>query len=107
MRKKIRNAEYRIVLSFTYIYAYACSVSLDYNTVECAGHELLKYSGSTRDKLQNFSIVSGGYDAGAQCSIKIGNTEYAKNWNGFNIVVYSEETRKVLDTAVYNGELRR
>ncbi len=79
----------------------------DYNTVECAGHELLKYSGSTRDKLQNFSIVSGGYDAGAQCSIKIGNTEYAKNWNGFNIVVYSEETRKVLDTAVYNGELRR
>lgn len=67
----------------------------------------MKFSGSTRDKLQNFTIVSGGYNVGAQSSIKIGNVEHAKNKNGINIVVYSEETRTVIDSVVYDGTLHR
>lgn len=79
----------------------------DYNTVQQSSSELLKFSGSTRDKLQNFTIVSGGFNVGAQSSIKIGDVEYAKNRNGINIVVYSEETRKVIDSVVYDGTLHR
>lgn len=86
--------------------SYYAAIS-DYNTVQLSSHDLIQYSGSTRDKLQNFTIISGGFDAGAQSSIKIGNIEYAKNWNGINIVVYSEETRKVIDQVVFDGTLRR
>ncbi|SFA86932.1 hypothetical protein SAMN05216249_10425 [Acetitomaculum ruminis DSM 5522] len=79
----------------------------DYDTVQQSGSKLLKYSGSTRKKLENFTIVSGGFNAGAQSSIKIGDTEYGKNLDGVNIVVYSQETRKVIDSVVYDGKLHR
>lgn len=42
--------------------SYYAAIS-DYNTVQQSSHELLKYSGSTRDKLLNFVIVAGGFDA--------------------------------------------
>ena len=77
------------------------------NDEQQSSHELLKYSGSTCDKLLNFAIVSGGFDAGSQSSITIGNVEYSKKRNGINIVVYSEETRKVIDSSVYDGTLHR
>ena len=79
----------------------------DYNTVQAVGHDTLRYSGSTRNKMIDFSILSGGWDAGSACSITINNVEYAKKWNGLNIVVYSNEMRKVVDSVVYNGSLNR
>ncbi len=79
----------------------------DYNTVQQISGELLKYSGSTRNKLQDFTIVSGGYNVGAQSSIKIGDVEYAQNKNGINIVIYNEDTRKVIDSVVFDGTLTR
>lgn len=79
----------------------------DYNTVQAVSHDILKYYGSTRNKILDFSIISGGWDAGSTCSIKIDNTEYAKQLDGLNIVVYSNETRKVIDSAIYDGSLHR
>nr|MBQ8253391.1 hypothetical protein [Lachnospiraceae bacterium]MBQ8253829.1 hypothetical protein [Lachnospiraceae bacterium] len=69
--------------------------------------ESLTYAGSTRDGRLEFNISSAGYNANANCSIKIGGTEYAKNYNGINIVVYSNETWRVVDSVCYYGEMTR
>ncbi len=79
----------------------------DCDTVQKSSSEMLNYTGSTRGKLQVFNIVSGGSNGGAQSSIRLGDEEYSKNMNGINIVVYSEETRKVVDSVVYDGTLHR
>lgn len=86
--------------------SYYAALADSYGT-QLSSREALKYTGSTRNKMQEFTITSGGYIAGAQSSIKLGNVEYSKDCNGINIVVYNEETRKVIDSAVFDGELHR
>jgi hypothetical protein len=67
----------------------------------------LTYYGSTRDKRTDYAITSTNYNTGTTCSIKINNTEQSKNQNGINIVVYSNETMKVVDSIYYNGSVCR
>ena len=76
-------------------------------TVQEVGHETLSYTGSTRKTRLTFHIISNGNDAGKECSITINYMEYARKQNGLNIVVYSEETRKVVDRAVFDGTIHR
>ena len=38
----------------------------------------------------------------ADCSIAIDGNEYARNYSGFNVVVYDPETKNVIDRSVYN-----
>ena len=75
--------------------------------VQKRGQEKLTYVGSTRGSRLDFKVVSAGYHAGANCSVLIGGQEYAKNYNGINIVVYSNETHKVIDSVCYFGEMTR
>ena len=68
---------------------------------------LLRFVGSARNNLVDYAVTSKGYYAGNACSIKIDDVEYAKQGNGINIVVYCNDTRKVIDSAVFDGTLYR
>ena len=74
---------------------------------EKGSNEKLVYRDSTREQLTDYEIVSMGYKSGIACSIKIDNVEYAKNTYGINIVVYNNETMKVVDSIGFNGEIVR
>jgi hypothetical protein len=67
----------------------------------------LTYYGSTRNNKTDYVITSTNYNTGDSCSVKINNTEQSKNQNGINIVVYSNETMKVVDSIYYNGSIGR
>ena len=84
-----------------------CAAITDCGTFQLASDRLINYIGSTRGKLDVITIVSGGCYVGNQSSIQINNVEYSKNGDGINIVVYSGETRKVIDSALYDGTLHR
>jgi hypothetical protein len=75
--------------------------------VEEHGSESLTYYGSTRNKNIDYEIISTNYYTGDTCSIKINNVEQSKNQYGINIVVYSNETWKVVDSIYYNGSVCR
>ena len=77
------------------------------NIEEKGSMEKLVYCGSTRNQLTDYKMVSMGYKSGIECSIKINNVEYAKNIYGINIVVYNNETMKVIDSVGFNGEIVR
>lgn len=80
-----------------------------YGIIEGKGKGKLLYSGSVRNNMVDFTRSSEqtGVMTGNSCSIKINNVEYAKDLNGVNIVVYSNETRKVVDSVVYDRQLHR
>ena len=71
--------------------------------------ERLVCYGSTRNRRTDYCIVSAGGISGTQdmASILIDNEEYAKNGIGINLVVYSNDTGKVVDSVCYNGDLLR
>ena len=71
------------------------------------GKNTLHYVGSARNNLVDYEVVSKGYYAGNTCSIKIDDVEYAIKGNGINIVVYNNDTRKVIDSVVYDGSINR
>ncbi|SDB65397.1 hypothetical protein [Butyrivibrio sp. INlla16] len=84
-----------------------CAVKNEEDVSEDAGMEPLHFVGSVRDKMVDYSVTSKGYYAGSDCSIKIDDVEYAKKWDGINIVVYCNDTRKVIDSVVYDGGMNR
>ena len=67
----------------------------------------LHFVGSARNNLVDYSIISKGYYAGNDCSIKIDDVEYAKQGNGLNIVIYCNDTRRVIDSVVFDGAMSR
>ncbi|WP_026658369.1 hypothetical protein [Butyrivibrio sp. AC2005] len=82
-------------------------VKSDENVSQDSDRDTLHFVGSARNKLVDYSITSKGYYAGDDCSIKIDDIEYAKQGNGINIVVYCNDTRRVIDSAVFDGSLNR
>lgn len=82
-------------------------VIADGAVIENHSMEAISYIGSTRNKKVDYEVASSGYYAGSSCSIKIDNTQYALGGAGINIVVYCNETWKVIDSIAYNGEIVR
>lgn len=82
-------------------------VIADGDVIQKHSMEAISYIGSTRGKKVDYEVASSGYYAGSVCSIKIDNAQYAKGDVGINIVVYCNETWKVIDSMVYNGEIIR
>lgn len=69
---------------------------------EQMSEQMLKTSGTIRKGRESYSITSAGFMAGSGCSIKISGVEYAKNERGFNIVVYDNELKKVVDSVAFD-----
>lgn len=69
--------------------------------------ERIAQEGILSDGLTSYSIVSSGFLAGSDCSIRINGTEYAMGKRGINIVVYDTKTERVVDSVcfdTYSGE---
>jgi len=58
--------------------------------------EKIEFAGVFSDETPIY-MMSAGYVAGDDCSIKIANQECAKNMRGLNIVVYDNVTNKIVD----------
>ena len=82
-------------------------VKSDDEVKQDSDRDALHFVGSARNNLVDYSITSKGYYAGNGCSIKIDDVEYAKQGNGINIVVYCNDTRRVIDSVVYDGNMVR
>lgn len=72
------------------------------NNQEEIGYEKLKNTGSIRNGAAYYKIVSAGKEAGNTCSIMLNNKEYAVGKRGMNIVVYNNETQKVIDSVCFD-----
>ena len=62
----------------------------------------LEASGSMRNGREWYKITSEGYNVGNDCSIIISGNKYAQNLRGFNIVVYDNDLKKVIDSVVFD-----
>ncbi|MCD8250002.1 MAG: hypothetical protein LUC60_09175 [Lachnospiraceae bacterium] len=69
---------------------------------EEAGYETLTCKGSIRNGAELYEITSEGMIAGNSCSILIDETEYAKGKRGLNIVVYCNDSKKVIDSVCFD-----
>lgn len=67
---------------------------------ERAGYEQLDISGNTGEI--SYRLLSGGLKNGNISSVLIDEKEYSRNSRGLNIVVYSIETKRILDTVTFD-----
>lgn len=72
------------------------------NISEHAGDKLVKMDGEAAQGSVSYEIVSGGADYKCTSSVLINGKEYLQDLEGFNIVVYSVETKRVLDAVCFN-----
>ncbi len=72
---------------------------------EEAAYRQLQREDILDDGKLSFTVVSGGYDCGNTCAVVINGTQYAPNARGLNIVVYSNESHRVLDQVVFDTYL--
>lgn len=70
--------------------------------IEQMSDRLLETSGSMREGREWYKIISAGNKVGNKCSINISGKEYAMNSRGFNIVVYDNDLKKVIDSVVFD-----
>ena len=63
---------------------------------------MLEASGTLDEGRKSYQMVSGGRNAGNCSSIMINGQEYSLNESGFNIVVYSNETHRILDEVAFD-----
>lgn len=69
---------------------------------EPTGEDMLKKLGAFRDGQVIDQIGSAGADWGNDCSVQINGKEQAKRQQGLNIVVYSNDTRSVIDSVCFD-----
>ncbi len=63
----------------------------------------LEAKGTIRNGVVRYQITSdAGVNEPSSCSIQIDGTEYAKNYDGLNIVIYDNLTKKVIDSVSFD-----
>ena len=97
-REELRELGLAADLSEYYIYGYYAVIYPDKVVEELNRERTIEYSGTIRDGEVYFSIKSAGFAAGEVSSIIIDGVEYSKGLTGFNIVVYDNENRLVIDS---------
>lgn len=84
---------------------YGCSylaVISDGEIVEQLAYSELKKEGTVREGRVMYELLSAGNGCGNKSSIKIGGHEYSKNGRGLNIVVYNNDTKKIVDSVCFD-----
>ncbi len=97
-REELRELGLAADLSEYYIYGYYAVIYPDKVVEELNRERTIEYSGTIRDGEVYFLIKSAGFAAGEVSSIIIDGVEYSKGLTGFNIVVYDNENRLVIDS---------
>ena len=85
-----------------YRYSYIGILNNGMAEEELFDHELLKMEGNFDNKRMTYSVESGGYDRGNCSSVIINGQEYSRDTRGLNIVVYSNETHRILDEVTFD-----
>lgn len=99
--EKLRGLGLQAALQGEYRCSYLAVVS-DGEVVERIGYDILEAEGTVRDGLVMYSIASAGYERGNVSSIVIGKAESSKNGRGLNIVVYNNDTKKIVDSVCFD-----
>jgi len=58
--------------------------------------------GVLTDEKTTYGIISSGFTAGSDCSVKINGNEYAIGKRGINIVVYDKSSAKLVDSVCFD-----
>ena len=70
---------------------------------ELENYDLIKISGTTNDGKQQYTLKSASYgDEDSISSINLNEWDYSRDQNGFNIVVYSNESHRILDSVTFD-----
>ncbi len=72
------------------------------NVSEQTGYEMLEAFGQTSDGNIQYSVQSAGHNCGNVSFINLNGWEYSKNQRGLNIVVYSNESHRILDEVTFD-----
>lgn len=74
----------------------------NYQVREEISMESLSVTGALRKGVVSYEIVSEGKESGNSCSIKIDGDKYAVGEKGWNIVVYNNEIKRVIDSVCFD-----
>lgn len=99
--QKLRCLGLQINLSKEYRCSYYAVIS-DKKVSEELDYIKLEYTGKIRDGRDDVSVISAGWGCGDISSVKINGNEYSKNGRGLNIVVYNNETRRIIDSVCFD-----
>lgn len=86
-------------------YSYAAVIEKGKLISENFEHEKIEISGTFDHNRMKYSITSGGWDRGCTSSILLNGQEYSENARGLNIVVYSNETHRILDEVTFDTSI--
>ncbi len=101
--QKLRELGLEAELSGEFRCSYLAMIS-DGEILEEIGYDKLEASGTVRDSLVTYDIVSAGYGCGNLSSIVIDGFENSQNSSGLNIVVYNNETKKRVDSVCFDTQ---
>lgn len=71
---------------------------------EAAGGEALDHRGTVREGLVRYSVQSAGESCGNSCSVLINGGELALRQPGLNLVVYCNDSKRVIDRVCFRME---
>ncbi len=72
------------------------------NILEQTDLAMMNVSGNTADGYQHYSIQNNCYDCGSPGAIIINGQEYSVNHPGLSIIVYSNESHRILDEVSFD-----
>ena len=67
-------------------------------------HDKIEISGTFDDARMTYTIKSGGWDEECYSSIDLNGQEYSENVKGLHLVVYSNETHRILDSVSFDTQ---
>lgn len=103
VKKELKSLGLREDLTDKYEWSY-CAVISPENGVreELSRNDRAVISGSIRGGKTFYTVTSGGYAAGGTGNINIDGSEYSRNKDGLNIVVYDNYLMKVIDRVTFD-----
>ena len=101
-KELLRSLGLRADWSDAYRKSYIAVIEQQKVLVEQMSGEKLEKMGAFRGGSVIYRVVSAGMDCGNDCSILINRGEQAKRSRGLNIVVYSNDTKSVIDSVCFD-----
>lgn len=81
------------------------AVISDQEVIERVDLKCIEKTGAIEKGLIPYYLMSAGYVSGNASSIKIYDQEYSLNREGLNFVIYSRESKKVIDSKAFNTSI--
>lgn len=102
LREQLRSLGLHADWADAYRKSYYAVIENNHVIAEQTSDEKLEKISSFRQGAVVYKIVSAGLECGNDCSIQINRGEQAKRKRGLNIVVYSNDTKSVIDSVCFD-----